>query len=65
MLGLLELRLSRSWLIELEEEDELVEVPPRLALSACRSVAPWELDEIDASCDRTVPAAEESPASMA
>jgi hypothetical protein len=58
---LLELRLCSSELKELV--DELPE--PKLPLSCSRMLAPWELVEIEASCDRPVLTAEESPAPIA
>jgi hypothetical protein len=58
---LLEFRLPSNPLTELE--DELLE--PKLLLSCCRTLAPWELVDTEASCERPVLIAEVSPAPIA
>ena len=47
------------------EEDALPELEPKLALACCRTLAPAELDEIEASSDNELLTAEESPAPIA
>ena len=60
----LEYRPCKSWLRELEE-DEVGELEPAFALMDFRKLAPLELDEMEASSERPVLMADESPAPMA